>query len=154
MTNNTPISSLPIAISLSGSEAVVMDQAGTTKTGTVSLINSVNPANLPTGGILGQALVKTSSVNYASAWQSLSGVGTVTIISAGTGIALSPSPITASGSVSLASISTGNVLANTSGISAAPTATTPSSILDVIGSTQGDILYRGSSGWKDRKSVV
>ena len=142
---NEPFSSLPIAIALTGSEAVPLVQAGTTKTATVSLINAQNVANIPIGGLTGQALVKSSNVNYATAWKTVSGAGTVQEVDTGTG--LTGGPITLTGTVSLASISTGNVLANTTGVSAAPVPTTPSSILDVIGSTQGDILYRSATGW-------
>lgn len=144
--SNIPISSLPIAISLTGSEAVPLVQAGTTKSATVALINAQNIANIPAGGTTGQGLVKSSNANYATQWKTVSGFGTVQEVDTGTG--LTGGPITLTGTVSLASISTGNVLANTSGISAAPTPTTPSSVLDVIGSTQGDILYRDSGGWQ------
>jgi hypothetical protein len=75
--SNIPISSLPIAVALSGSEAVPMVQAGTTKTATVSLINSVNPANVPVGGLAGQALVKTSNVNYASSGTTVASIDLV-----------------------------------------------------------------------------
>ncbi|QPF87032.1 hypothetical protein IC762_12330 [Bradyrhizobium genosp. L] len=143
--SNIPISTLPVAISLDGSEYVPLDQGGTTKRATVSLINSSNPANLPPGGITGQALVKTGTSNYQVGWVTTPGLGTVQEVDTGTG--LTGGPITLMGTVSLAPISTGNVLANTSGISAAPTPTTPSSVLDVIGSTRGQILYRGASGW-------
>lgn len=143
--SNIPISSLPIAISLSGSEAVVLDQAGTTKTATVSLINAQNVANIPAGGLTGQGLVKSSNVNYATMWKTVSGFGTVQEVDTGTG--LTGGPITLTGTISLAPISAGTLLANVTGGSAAPIPNTPSSVLDVIGNTQGDILYRSASGW-------
>src|SRR6185437_11729477 len=143
--SNIPISSLPIAIALTGSEEVPLVQAGKTKSATVTLINASNIANIPAGGVTGQALVKESNINYDTIWKTVSGFGTVQEVDTGTG--LTGGPITLTGTVSLASIATGNVLANTSGVSAAPVPTTPSSVLDVIGSTQGDLLYRGASGW-------
>jgi hypothetical protein len=57
-------------------------------------------ADLPTGGTIGQALVKNSGTNYDASWQSIAGVGTVT--SVGTGTGLSGGPITGSGTISLA----------------------------------------------------
>lgn len=56
-------------------------------------------------------------------WQPIAGSGTVTSVSAGTGIAVSPSPITTTGSVSLAAVGANTVLANPTAGSAAPTAT-------------------------------
>lgn len=142
---NIPVSQLPIAVGLTGAEAVVLDQAGTTKTATVSLINSANPANLPAGGLTGQALVKLSNVNFATTWKTVSGLGTVQEVDTGTG--LTGGPITLTGTISLASISSNTLLANVTGGSAAPIQNTPSAVLDTIGSTQGDILYRSASGW-------
>src|SRR6185312_8893516 len=129
--SNLPISSLPIAIALTGREEVPLVQAGTTKSATVTLINSQNIANIPAGGLTGQGLVKQSNTNYDTIWKTVSGFGTVQEVDTGTG--LTGGPITLTGTVSLASIATGNVLANTSGISAAPTPTTPGAVLDVIG---------------------
>lgn len=143
--SNIPISSLPIAIALTGSEAVVMDQAGTTKTGTVSLINAQNVANIPAGGFTGQGLVKSSNVDYATQWKTISGFGTVQEVDTGTG--LTGGPITLTGTVSLAAITSHTLLANITGGSAAPIPNTPSSVLDIIGSTQGDLLYRSATGW-------
>jgi hypothetical protein len=81
--SNIPISSLPIAVSLDGSEYTDLVQAGTTKRAQISLINSINPANLPAGGITGQALVKLSNVNYATTWKTLSGGCTAPIAKSG-----------------------------------------------------------------------
>lgn len=145
MSINVPISSLPIAIGLDGSEYVALDQAGTTKRALVSLINSTNPANLPIGGLTGQALVKSSNLNYQTAWATISGAGTVQEVDTGTG--LTGGPITLTGTISLASIANGTILANVSGGSAAPSPNTPSAVLDVIGSTRGNLLYRGAGGW-------
>lgn len=142
---NVPISQLPITIALTGNEPIVLDQAGTTKTATVSLINAQNVANIPAGGLTGQGLVKSSNVNYATMWKTVSGFGTVQEVDTGTG--LTGGPITLTGTVSLAPISAGTLLANVTGGSAAPIPNTPSSVLDVIGNTQGDILYRSASGW-------
>ena len=76
------------------------------------------------------------------------GSGTVTSITGGTGIAVSPSPITTTGSVSLAPIATNRLLANPTVGTAAPVATTVTALFDaVFGATQGDILYRNGTNW-------
>jgi hypothetical protein len=72
--------------------------------------------------------------------------GSVTSLSAGTGIALSAStgPVT----VSLANIANNDFLANTSGGSAPPIPTTLSTYLDsVLGASTGMVVYRGGGGW-------
>lgn len=143
--SNVPISSLPIAIALDGSEYTDLVQGGTTKRAQVSLINSVNPANIPIGGLTGQGLVKQSNANYDTTWKTISGFGTVQEVDTGTG--LTGGPITLTGTVSLAAIASHTLLANITGGSAAPIPNTPSSVLDIIGATQGDILYRSASGW-------
>src|SRR6185437_9344986 len=143
--SNIPISSLPIAIALTGSEEVPLVQAGTTKSATVTLINSQNIANIPAGGLTGQGLVKQSNTNYDTIWKTVSGFGTVQEVDTGTG--LTGGPITLTGTVSLASITSHTLLANVTGGSAAPISNTPSSVLDIIGATQGDILFRDVSGW-------
>ena len=143
--SNLPITSLPVAISLTGSETVAGVQAGTTKQIPVSLINSTNPANIPIGGLTGQGLVKQSNANYDMKWATVAGFGTVQEVDTGTG--LTGGPITLMGTIALASIAAGRVLANVTGGSAAPIANTPSSVLDLIGSTRGQLLYRGASGW-------
>lgn len=95
---------------------------------------------------LGKVLT-TAGAGANPSWTAVAGTGTVTQINAGTGITLTPSPITTTGSVALANIATGNVLAYTGGGSGTPVATTPTTILDVIGSTQGNILYRAAGNW-------
>src|SRR6185312_13441182 len=143
--SNIPISSLPIAIALTGSEEVPLVQAGTTKSATVTLINAQNVANIPAGGVTGQALVKESNTNYDTIWKTVAGAGTVQEVDTGTG--LTGGPITLTGTVSLASITSHTLLANITGGSAAPIPNTPTSVLDTIGATQGDILYRNASNW-------
>lgn len=76
------------------------------------------------------------------------GTGTITSITASTGITLTPDPIVATGTVGLAAIADARVMANISGGSAAPGATTMTATLDAtIGSTRGALLERGGSGW-------
>ena len=75
------------------------------------------------------------------------GSGTVTSITAGTG--LSGGTVTTTGTFSLATIPTLDVLANTTGGTAAPAGVTLSALIDAaIGSTQGDLLYRDSAAWQ------
>lgn len=98
-------------------------------------------------GTTGQFL-KTQGVGADLMWDSPVGSGTVTSISAGTGISTGGSPITGTGTVALAAIANLNVLANTSGSSAAPVATTVTLLFDrAFGTTQGAVLYRSASAW-------
>src|SRR6185437_4502760 len=143
--SNIPISSLPVAVALTGGEYVPLVQAGTTFRATVSQFNAANPANLPIGGLPGQALVKRSVANYDTTWRTVSGLGTVQEIDTGTGLA--GGPITTIGTVSLAAIAPGTVLSNILGGISQPVPNPPSQVLDVIGSQQGDLLYRSATGW-------
>ena len=57
------------------------------------------------GGTAGQVLIKASSVDYATAWLTLTGTGTVTSINASggtTGLTFSGGPVTAAGTLTLA----------------------------------------------------
>ena len=57
------------------------------------------------GGTAGQVLIKASSVDYATAWLTLTGTGTVTSVNASggtTGLTFSGGPITAAGTLTLA----------------------------------------------------
>jgi hypothetical protein len=59
------------------------------------------------GGTAGQVLIKASSVDYATAWLTLTGTGTVTSVNASggtTGLTFSGGPITAAGTLTLAGI--------------------------------------------------
>jgi hypothetical protein len=76
------------------------------------------------------------------------GSGSVTEIDQGTGIELTPNPITGAGSVALAKIATQTLLANIGGGTDYPSGSTLSAILDaILGSGTGKIIYRSSSGW-------
>lgn len=76
--SNIPITSLPLAISLDGSEDVPIVQGGTTKRTTIGDIQTVG--QLPIGGSIGQPIVKNSSANYDVSWR------TLPVIGGGTGI--------------------------------------------------------------------
>jgi hypothetical protein len=92
--------------------------------------------------------LKTQGAGADVTWDAPVGSGTVTSISAGTGIDTGGSPITATGAVSLAAIASNNLLANPTGGSAAPIATTVTLLLDrVVGSTQGSVAYRSATAW-------
>jgi hypothetical protein len=98
-------------------------------------------------GVSGQFL-KTTGSGSDVVWDSPTGSGTVTSITAGTGISTGGSPITGAGTVALAAIATASLLANISGSSAAPVPATASVFFDsVFGSTQGSVLYRSATAW-------
>jgi len=82
-------------------------------------------------------------------WINPTNGGTVTTITAGTGITLSSgATCTVTCTASFSTIANHDILANISGGSAAPIANTMTAILDdTMGSTQGNILYRGASNW-------
>jgi hypothetical protein len=77
------------------------------------------------------------------------GSGTVTEIDQGTGIELTPDPITGAGSIAIAKAGALTLLANPTGSTAYPVPTSLSAILDaIIGTDQGDIIFRSSGVWK------
>jgi len=79
-------------------------------------------------------------------WGSPAGLGTVTAVYSGTGLA--GGPIVASGTLSLAPIATATLLANTTGGSAAPASTSVSTLLDAaVGNARGMLLRRDATGW-------
>lgn len=119
---------------LSSARGTIMTRTGA---GWVSLAPGTN----------GQFL-KTQGIGADAVWDAPSGSGTVTSVTAGTGISTGGSPITGSGTVSLAAIANLNVLANISGSSAAPLPTTVSLLFDAaVSATQGSVLYRSATGW-------
>ena len=92
--------------------------------------------------------LKTQGAGADVMWDAPAGSGTVTSISAGSGISTGGAPITATGTVSLAAILDGRILANISGGAAVPTGNTLSNILDALfSSTRGATLYRGVTAW-------
>jgi len=75
------------------------------------------------------------------------GAGTVTSVTAGTG--LSGGTITAAGTIALAAAPAATLLANTAGGSAVPVPATLTAALDVLaGSTRGSLLQRDAIGWQ------
>lgn len=81
-------------------------------------------------------------------WDNPAGSGSVTSITAGTGLTTGGSPITGAGTISLALVANGTLLANTSGSSNYPVPTGLSVFIDaVFGSTRGSLLFRGSAQW-------
>ena len=90
--------------------------------------------------------LRTAGAGADPAW-AVGGSG-VTSITAGTGLAGSPNPIVATGTLGLAAVADNSLLANASGGSAAPTPTTLTSFLDhVLGAGRGTVLTRTSGGW-------
>jgi hypothetical protein len=92
--------------------------------------------------------LKTQGTGADLMWDAPVGSGTVTSISAGTGLTTGGAPITATGTILLASVADSSILANISGATAAPIANTLTLIMDhVLGATQGDVLYRSATTW-------
>lgn len=91
--------------------------------------------------------LKTQGTGADAVWDSPAGSGTVTSVSAGTG--LTGGPITGAGTISLATQADGTFLANTSGGVTQPVATSLSTFLDAViaGVARGYVLTRGASGW-------
>jgi len=101
--------------------------------------------SLLTPGTVGQVL-QTGGAAANPSWRTITGTGTVTNITAGTG--LSGGAITTTGTIALASASNNTIKSNVSGGSAVPVDNTPSAVFDaVFGSTQGNIVYRGAATW-------
>lgn len=76
------------------------------------------------------------------------GMGTVTQLNEGNGIALSPNPITVTGTISLAQVDSGFILANLNdGVNDLLPHPVTAVLDSVFGSDQGDVLYRSSGGW-------
>lgn len=74
--------------------------------------------------------------------------GTVTSLTEGAGINLTPDTITTTGSIALAPIATLTGLVNLTGGSLAPSGATLTAWIDAaLGSTRGDILYRNATVW-------
>lgn len=140
--NNSGGSAIPQTISASN----VLDMIGTTQ-GMV-LYRGMTSWSVLSPGTSGQVLTTNGAAANPS-WATVSGTGTVTTLTAGSGIAFSSgATCTTTCTISLASIAAGTVLANATGGATTPTATTPTAILDIIGSTTGDILYRAGGGWQ------
>lgn len=96
-------------------------------------------------GTLGQFL-SSGGAGANPSWVTSSGSGTITGVTAGTG--LTGGGVSGGVTLSFASIANNALLANISGGTLAPSATTISAFLDsTLGSTQGSILYRGGSVW-------
>lgn len=97
-------------------------------------------------GAAGQLLSTNGSAANPS-WITASGTGTVTSVSAGSGLTASTNPIVGTGDISLAQIPNNRILANSTGASAAPTSNSLTTLIDSIGSAQGTIIYRGAASW-------
>ena len=106
----------------------------------VAQLNDVTLTSLATGQILQW---------NGSAWVNVAPpAGGVTSVGAGTGIAASPNPIVATGTIALAAASDKTLKSNISGTSAVPVDNTLSAILDdIISGTAGTLVYRSSVGW-------
>ena len=92
--------------------------------------------------------LKTQGSGADVMWDAPAGTGTITSISAGTGISTGGAPITGTGTISLDTIPSDRLLANISGSTAPPSPNTLTLIIDhTIGTTQGSVLYRSASAW-------
>jgi len=139
--NNSGGTSIPSALSASQ----VLDFIGSTQGQVLYRNASAWVALSP--GTSGQVLASGGPAANP-AWTTVTGTGTVTTLTSGTGILFSSgATCTTTCTVSLNTIANNTVLANVSGGALAPSATTPTLILDIIGATQGNILYRAAGNW-------
>lgn len=142
LANLTAGVALPIAHSLSD----ILDSILSNAPGAIIVRGASTWAALAPG-IAGYFL-QTHGAGVVPSWASPAGSGTVTSVSAGTGLTTGSGPITGSGTVSLATVADLRLLANISGITAAPTPRTMTAILDaVFAPVRGSVLVRGASAW-------
>ena len=96
--------------------------------GTVDCGNVVGPTGpgVATGGTTGQVLTKTSNADYATGWTTPT-TGTVTSVSAtaGTGISITGSPITSSGTLNITNTAPDQTVVLTAGTGIGVTGTYP-----------------------------
>jgi hypothetical protein len=126
--------------------SAILDHILTNARGTVLVRNISGWVGLAPG--TSGYYLKTQGAGADVLWDAPAGSGTVTSISAGSGISTGGSPIIATGVVSLATIAANTILANNTGSAAVPVGTTLTLILDqVFGSARGSVVYRGSASW-------
>jgi len=86
-----------------------------------------NGIGVPTGGTSGQILAKNSSLDYDTGWITNSGSGTVTSVAAtaGTGISITGSPITTSGTLNITNSAPDQTVVLTAGTGISTSGTYP-----------------------------
>ena len=96
--------------------------------------NGTNGAGVATGGTTGQVLAKTSNTDYATGWTTPT-VGTVTSVAAtsGTGISVTGSPITSSGTLNITNTAPDQVVSLTGSGSTTVTGTYPNFTINSSG---------------------
>jgi hypothetical protein len=158
--SNIPITNLPQAVSITGSEEIPAVQSNSsvrvtaqqiadlnTNTGTVTQIDTTAPI---TGGpITTSGTIALASQGVTNAYLAL--MPAYTLKGNATGADAVAQDLTATqalGVLGIGSIANNTLLGNVSGSTANPTANTLSSYIDsAISSTQGSLLYRNASSW-------
>ena len=158
--SNIPITNLPQAVSITGSEEIPAVQSNSsvrvtaqqiadlnTNTGTVTQIDTTAPI---TGGpITTSGTIALASQGVTNAYLAL--MPAYTLKGNDTGASAVAQDLTATqalGVLGIGSIANNTLLGNISGSTANPTANTLSSYIDsAISSTQGSLLYRNASSW-------
>lgn len=158
--SNIPITNLPQAVSITGSEEIPAVQSNSsvrvtaqqiadlnTNTGTVTQIDTTAPI---TGGpITTSGTIALASQGVTNAYLAL--MPAYTLKGNDTGASAVAQDLTATqalGVLGIGSIANNTLLGNVSGSTANPTANTLSSYIDsAISSTQGSLLYRNASSW-------
>jgi hypothetical protein len=158
--SNIPITNLPQAVSITGSEEIPAVQSNSsvrvtaqqiadlnTNTGTVTQIDTTAPI---TGGpITTSGTITLASQGVTNAYLAL--MPAYTLKGNATGADAVAQDLTATqalGVLGIGSIANNTLLGNISGSTANPTANTLSSYIDsAISSTQGSLLYRNASSW-------
>lgn len=158
--SNIPITNLPQAVSITGSEEIPAVQSNSsvrvtaqqiadlnTNTGTVTQVDTTGPI---TGGpITTSGTIALASQGVTNAYLAL--MPAYTLKGNATGADAVAQDLTATqalGVLGIGSIANNTLLGNVSGSTANPTANTLSSYIDsAISSTQGSLLYRNASSW-------
>ena len=137
------------AVPASNSLSAIMDSAFSSARGSLAYRSTGGWVALAPG--TSGTFLRTAGAGADPTWAAVSGAtgGTVTTITAGTGISLSSgATCTLTCTVSLPSIASGHVMGNGTGSSTTATDSTLTTVLDqAFSSTQGSILYRGASAW-------
>jgi hypothetical protein len=148
------VSDSRILANIAGSDAepipntlsAILDHIASSARGTVLTRTSLGWVALAPGAA--GTFLKAGGAGADLSWDTPTGSGTVTSVTAGAGLTAGGSPITTTGTIALATIADHRLFANISGGVAVPSANTLTAILDnILGTTQGAVVYRNATVW-------